>query len=191
MKRMLPPSLLVLSLVCASPLVHADPKDPPYGAAKFSSYADLDSVKQLKVVWDFNFVDPKAVGMVFNNVAALLRATTEYGPKEIDPIRVVIVSHGPEIVVWDRKNYGKYKDIVDRAASFASQGVRFEVCRNAAKAQGLEPDDLHGFITVVPAGPHALAYWGAKGYALNAVGATMPTSPISELNKPDLRKNRK
>lgn len=191
MKRLLPLSLLVSSFIGVASLAYADSKDAPYGTAKFSSYSDIDSIKQLKVAWDFNFVDPKAVGMVFNNVAALLRATAEYGPKEIDPISVVIVSHGPEIVVWDRKNYGKYKEIVDRAASFAAQGVKFEVCRNAAKAQGLEPDDLHGFITVVPAGPHALAYWGAKGYMINAVGATMPTSPISELNKADLRKSKK
>lgn len=194
MKNILSGCLACL-LVCVS-LVHAEskdtikeaPKDAPYGTAKFSPYPDIDSIKQLKVVWDFNFVDPKAVGMVFNNLAALLRATSEYGPKEIDPIKVVVVSHGPEIVVWDKKNYAKYKEIVDRAASFASQGIKFEVCRNAAHAQGLEPDDLHGFITVVPAGPYALAYWQAKGYSLNAVGATMPTSPISELNKADLRK---
>ena len=166
----------------------AQSADAPYGSAKFTPYADIDSVKQLKVVWDFNFVDPKSVGLVFNNLNALLRATAEFGPREIDPIKVVIVSHGPEVVVFDKKNYGKYKEIVDRAASFATQGVRFEVCRNAANAQGIAPEDLHGFITVVPAGPHALAYYQAKGYSLNAAGATMPTSPISDLNKADIRK---
>ena len=164
----------------------ADPA--PYGTAKFSSYADIDSIKQLKVVWDFNFVDPKAVGTAFNNLGALLKATADYGPHEIDPIKVVVVTHGPEVVVFDKKNYAKYKDIVDRAASFASQGVKFEVCQNAARAQGIAPENLHGFVTVVPAGPYALAYWQSKGYTLNAAGATMPTSPISELNKADLRK---
>ena len=166
----------------------AQSADAPYGTAKFAPYADIDSVKQLKVVWDFNFVDPKAVGVVFNNLSALLRATTEFGPHGFDPIKVVIVSHGPEIVVFDKKNYGKYKEIVDRAASFASQGVKIEICRNAAAAQGIAPEDLHGFVTVVPAGPYALAYWQSKGYTLNAAGATMPTPPISDLNKADIRK---
>ena len=178
---------VALSLVATGSAL-AQSADAPYGSAKFTPYADIDTVKQLKVVWDFNFVDPKSVGMVFNNLNALLRATAEFGPHEIDPIKVVIVSHGPEVVVFDKKNYGKYKEIVDRAASFATQGVRFEVCRNAAAAQGIAPEDLHGFITVVPAGPHALAYYQAKGYSLNAVGATMPTSPISDLNKADIRK---
>jgi len=178
---------IAISLV-ASGAALAQSVDAPYGTAKFAPYADIDSIKQLKVVWDYNFVDPKAVGMVFNNLAALLKATAEFGPHEIDPIKVVVVSHGPEVVVFAKKNYAKYKDIVDRAAAFASQGVKFEICRNAAAVQGIKPEDLHGFVTVVPAGPYALAYWQSKGYTLNAVGATMPTPPISELNKADLLK---
>lgn len=157
-----------------------------YGTAKFESYADIDSVKQLKAVWDFNFVDPKAVGFVFNNVNALMRATTDFGPRDIEPLKIVIVSHGPEVVIFAKKNYAKYKDIVDRAASLTKQGVRIEICRNAAAAEGFAPEDLHGFVTVVPAGPHALAYWQAKGYSLNAVGATAPTPPVSDLNRADL-----
>lgn len=160
----------------------------PYGTAKFSSYADINKIKQLKSVWDFNFQDPKSVAGVFNNVAALLKATEEYGPNEIDPIKVVIVSHGPEVVLWAKKNYSKYKDIVDRAASFAQQGVRFEVCKNDAAALGFTPDDLDGFVTVIPAGPYALTYWQNMGYAYIAVGATVPTPPISAFNKDDTNK---
>jgi intracellular sulfur oxidation DsrE/DsrF family protein len=177
-------SLIALLVAAAAPAALA--QESPYGTAKFSSYADIDSVKQLRAVWDFNFVDPKAVGGVFNNIGALIRATTEFGPHEIEPLKIVIVSHGPELVVFAKQNYAKYKAIVDRAASLASQGIRFEICRNAAKAAGFATEDLHGFVTVVPAGPYALAYWQAKGYSLNAVGATMPTPPISALNKDDL-----
>jgi intracellular sulfur oxidation DsrE/DsrF family protein len=181
-------SLIALATSGLSLPAAAQSADTPYGTAKFSAYSDIESVKQLKVVWDFNFIDPKAVGVVFNNLNALFKATAEFGPHEIEPIKVVIVSHGPELVVFAKKNYEKYKEIVDRASSFAKQGVKFEICRNAATAQGFAPEDLHGFVTVVPAGPHALAYWQSKGYTLNAVGATMPTPPISELNKADINK---
>jgi uncharacterized protein len=166
----------------------AQSADAPYGTAKFAAYSDIDELKQLKVVWDFNFTDPKAVGIVFNYVNALLGATAEFGPREIDPIKVVIVSHGPELVVFARKNYEKYKEIVDRAASLAKQGVRFEICRNAATFLGFAAEDLHGFVTLVPPASYALAYWQAKGYTLNAAGATMPTTPISELNKDDINR---
>lgn len=175
-------SALLLGGMCA----FAD--EAPYGRAKFGAYADIESVKQLKAVWDFNFVDPKSVNVVFNNVGALMKAATDYGPHEEEPVKIVIVSHGPEVVVFARKNYAKYKDIVDRAASLSQQGVRFEICRNAAAAQGFAPEDLYGFTHVVPAGPYALAYWQAKGYSLNAVGATMPTPPVSDLNRADINR---
>jgi uncharacterized protein len=179
-------TIIVVTFGLSAPIV-AQTNEAPYGTATFSSYADIDKVKELKVVWDFNFSDPKAVGVVLNNLNALLKATAEFGPHELEPVKVVIVSHGPELVVFAKKNYGKYKDIVDRAASFAKQGVKFEICRNAATAQGFAAEDLHGFTTVVPAGPYALAYWQARGYTLNAVGATMPTPPISDLNKVDIK----
>ena len=180
---------LVLFAACAA-LSGAAMGQEPYGTSKFESYSDIDQLKQLKVVWDFNFQDPKSVGVVLNNLNALLKATQEYGPHEIDPIKVVIVSHGPEVVLWAKKNYSKYKKIVDRAASFAKQGVRFEVCKNDAAALGYKPEDLVGFVTVIPAGPYALAYWQAKGYAYIAVGATVPTPPFSQYNKDDLGKKR-
>ena len=59
----------------------------------------------------------------------------------------------------------------------------------ASAAQGFEPADLHGFVTMaVPAGPYTLAYWQAKGFTLNAVGATLPSAPINELNRADLKR---
>ena len=178
----------IFAAAMAPATVMAQVAAEPYGSAKFEAYSDIETVKQLKTVWDFNFTDPKSVGVVFNNVNALLKATAEFGPKDIEPLKVVIVSHGPELVVFAKKNLDKYKDIVERAASLSKQGVSFEICRNAAAAQGFAPEDLHGFVKVVPAGPYALAYWQAKGYSLNAVGATMPTPPISELNKNDINK---
>lgn len=181
-------ALLAAGIAFAQTASYAQDAAAPYGTSHFESYADIESIKQIKSVWDFNFVDPKAVGVVFNNMSALIRATADFGPHELDPLKIVVVSHGPEIVVFAKKNYAKYKDIVDRAASMSKQGVRFEICRNAAGAQGFAPEDLHGFVTVVPAGPYALAYWQAKGYTMNAVGATAPTPPISALNRDDINK---
>lgn len=160
--------------------------DAPYGSATFSSYDDINSLKQLKVVWDWSFKDPNEVGISMNFLGALLRATSEFGPTEIDPIKVVVVSHGPEVVVFAKKNYAKYKDIVDRAASFAKQGVRFEICRNDAAALGYKPEDLHGFTHVIPAGPYALVYWQNKGYAYVSGGSSNAIKPVTEFNKNDL-----
>lgn len=187
-KHTLAAALVAAGAAFAPAVAQAQSAEAPYGSAKFSAYADINSVKQLRAVWDFNFTDPKAVGVVFNNINALMRATSEFGPQEIDPLKIVVVSHGPELVVFAKKNYAKYKDVADRAAAMAKQGIRFEICRNAAAAQGFAPEELHGFVSVVPAGPYALAYWQAKGYTMNAVGATAPTPPISDLNRADINK---
>jgi len=181
---------LRISLACTIVLVGAvasvaQSSDSPYGTAKFETYNDIEEVKQLKVVWDFNFSDPRAIGTVFNYVNALLDATEEFGPHEIEPIKVVVVSHGPELVVFAKKNRAKYGELVERAASLAKRGVRFEICRNAATFLGFAAADFHGFAAVVPPAPYALAYWQSKGYTLNAVGATMPITPLSELNRAD------
>jgi uncharacterized protein len=188
MKRLHRSALLLAPPLFLTPApTAAQISDAPYGSATFRSYPDISELRQLKVVWDFNFSDPNAAALGLNFVGALIQATAEFGPHEIDPIQVVIVSHGPEAVVFAKQNYGKYKEIVDRAASFAKQGVKFEICGRAAAAQGFEPKDLHGFVTAVPAAPYALAYWQAKGFTLNAVGATMPSGPINDLNRADLK----
>ena len=170
----------------AAPCLGGD-AEPPYGRARAESYADIDSVKQLKAVYEFFFTDPGSVETVLNSVKALMIATGEYGPNEFDPLKVVIVSHGPELVIWDRRNYAKYKDLVDRAASLVEQGVRIEVCRNAAAALGLKPDDLYGFLHVIPSGPYALTYWQNKGYALILGGATAVTRFVTPQNRDDVR----
>lgn len=176
-------------LALVQPAFAAAPAEAPYGRASFHTYKDINQIKTLKTVWDFNFQNPAMVGVVFNNLAAFIKAVDTYGPHSFKPWKIVVVSHGPEVVVWDRRNYQKFKAIVDRAHSFAQEGVRFEICRNDAAALGLKPRNLYGFLKVIPAGPYALAYWQNKGYAAMEFGATVPTKAVTPYNKNDLRKH--
>jgi uncharacterized protein len=158
----------------------------PYGTAKFSPYADIDDIKQLKAVYDFYFPDPNGVPLVLSSIASLMTQTAEFGPHEFEPLKIVVVSHGPELVVFAKRNYAKYKDIVDRAASLAQQGVKFEVCRGAAASLNFVPEDFYGFTTVVPSGPYALTYWQMKGFGLIPGGFTNPQRYTNEYNKDDI-----
>ena len=158
----------------------------PYGAAKFSPYADIDEVKQLKAVYDFYFPDPNSIPLVLSSIASLMAQTAEFGPHEFDPLKIVVVSHGPELVVFAKRNYAKYKETVDRAASLAQQGVKFEICRGAAASLNFVPEDFYGFTTVVPSGPYALTYWQMKGYGLIPGGFTDPQRYTNEFNKNDI-----
>ena len=176
-------------LGCASLTPNAEPKQPssaPYGTAKFSPYADIDDVKQLKAVYDFYFPNPNSVPLVLSAINSLMVQTAEFGPHDFEPLKIVVVSHGPELVVFAKRNYAKYKETVDRAASLAQQGVRFEICRGAAAALNFVPEDFHGFATVVPSGPYALTYWQMKGYGLIPGGFTDPQRYINQFNKDDI-----
>lgn len=173
----------------ASQAATAEPKQlpsAPYGTAKFSAYADIDEVKQLKAVYDFYFPKPNSVPLVLSAINSLMAQTAEFGPHDFDPLKIVVVSHGPELVVFAKRNYAKYKEIVDRAASLAQQGVRFEICRGAAAALNFAPEDFHGFATVVPSGPYALTYWQMKGYGLLPGGLTDPQRYTNAFNKKDI-----
>ena len=180
----------VLSLTlaaCVAPSKSVAPaQSTPYGTAKFSPYADIDEVKQLKAVYDFYFPDPNSVPLVLSSIASLMAQTAEFGPHEFEPLKIVVVSHGPELVVFAKRNYAKYKEVVDRAASLAQQGVKFEICRGAAASLNFAPEEFYGFTTVVPSGPYALTYWQMKGYALIPGGFTNPQRYTNEFNKNDI-----
>lgn len=174
---------------CASQAPSALPKETataPYGTATFSPYADIDEVKQLRAVYDFYFPNPNGVPLVLSAISSLMAQTAEFGPHDFEPLKIVVVSHGPELVVFAKRNYAKYKETVDRAASLAQQGVKFEICRGAAAALNFVPEDFHGFATVVPSGPYALTYWQMKGYGLIPGGLTDPQRYTNAFNKNDV-----
>jgi hypothetical protein len=72
-------STLVLAptLVAGAPALAQLAAPAAYGTTKFESYADIDKINCIKAAWDFNFADPKAVGVVFNNLAAVAPATLD------------------------------------------------------------------------------------------------------------------
>ena len=183
-------AILVWGLVgCAAQgptMTRKELADAPYGTATFSPYADIDEIKQLKAVYDFYFPNPNSVSLVLSSINSLMSQAAEFGPHDFEPLKIVVVSHGPELVVFAKRNYAKYKDIADRAASMAQQGVRFEICRGAAASLNFKPEDFHGFATVVPSGPYALTYWQMKGYGLIPGGMTDPQRYINSFNKNDV-----
>lgn len=107
-----------------------------------------------------------------NNPAELDQALTrieqlfmiESGGVEYDP--VVIVLHGPEVVVFQKNNYRKYKHIVDRAARLTAFNlVDIRVCETRLRHVGSQSDDLVPFVGTVPFGPSEIErLTGEEGY---------------------------
>lgn len=146
----------------------------PYGTAK----VDLHEMPVEHVVFDVNYEDPRKLAILYNFVQNTQKETRG---------KVVVVTHGPELRAFAKENYEKYQGIVDRLAELAQAGVEFKMCNNAMRAAGFEAEDMHGFVTIVPAGFPEIAYWQGKGYRyINPL--PLPVKDVRYLDQPQLRK---
>jgi len=146
----------------------------PYGTAK----ADMHAMPVTDTVFDANYEDPQQLNILYNFVKNTKRET---GGK------VVVVTHGPELRAFAKENYLKYQSAMDKMAELAKEGVEFKMCFNAMKAAGFATEDMHGFVTVVPAGFPELAYWQGKGYKYT-YPLPLPVKDVRYLDQPQLKK---
>ena len=136
--------LLALVFVLWLPVfpVSAD-SSAPWGQAKT---VERTYGKQ-KVVYD---VSVKSVAQLEN---VLDRASYLSALNDADPFdsKIVIVLHGDEIGFFAIRNYAKYRDLMARAQSLTVGGIiDMRMCTVAARRRGFEPQDIHGFVTMVP-----------------------------------------
>jgi intracellular sulfur oxidation DsrE/DsrF family protein len=167
-----------IALVAAVALVAAHPVYAealaPYGTAK----VDMHKMPVIHTVFDVNYDDPQKLNTLYNFIKNTKKETRG---------KVVVVTHGPELRAFAKENYEKYQGIVDKMAELAQDGVQFKMCNNAMKAAGFSAEDMHGFITVVPAGFPELVYWQSKGYQyVNPL--PLPVKDVRYLDQPQLRK---
>lgn len=168
-------AIAIASLVVLAPTQQAYAETfAPYGTAR----VDMHKMPVTDTVFDVNYEDPQKLNILYNFIKNTKKET---GGK------VVVVTHGPEMRAFATENYVKYQGIVDKMAELAKDGVEFKLCNNAMKAAGYSAEDMHGFITVVPAGFPELAYWQGKGYRyINPL--PLPVKDIRYIDQPQLKK---
>ncbi len=67
---------------------------------------------------------------------------------------IALVLHGPEIEIFAKKNYPRFKKTVDQAARLdASRVIEVKMCLTEMRRLGLRKEDIPGFIELVPYGP--------------------------------------
>lgn len=120
-----------------------------------------------KVMFDFYFDHPDKTASALYWVRSLINPLTE-SPYDMSPefMDIVVVIHGTEIVTVARKNYDRYREIVERMRYYAQLGVKFKVCGLAAHDYGYAVNDFYEFIDVVPSAITELAHWQQQGYAV-------------------------
>ena len=134
------PLILLLSLIAVPALAAPD---APWGRGQ----AIEKEYSKQKVVYDV------AVGTVAAMTSVLDRTSFLSQLNGADPFdsKIVIVLHGNEIPFFALKNFAKYKALMERAQSLSVGGViEFRMCRVAARGHGFQPEDIHGFVTLVP-----------------------------------------
>jgi len=78
---------------------------------------------------------------------------------------IALVLHGPEVEYFARKNYDKYKNIVDLAARLdAGNVIDVKVCQTMMKFLHVEKDEMPEFIEQVPYGPNEMKRLEIEGY---------------------------
>jgi intracellular sulfur oxidation DsrE/DsrF family protein len=133
---------LLLILVSST---HAADGDSPWGGG----LALETTYTAQKVVYDVSVNSVKKVESVLDRASYLYKLT---GADPFDS-SIVLVLHGPEIDFFAIKNYGKYKDLMNRAQSLTvGGGITIKMCKIAAAGHGYQPSDIHGFIELVPMG---------------------------------------
>ncbi|MBV1930340.1 MAG: acyl-CoA transferase [Porticoccaceae bacterium] len=87
---------------------------------------------------------------------ALLKAEQYYLDNNMNPASPVIafVLHGPEVEIFFRDNYRRYKPIVDLAARLSAlKVVDIKVCRTRLRFLETDVAELFPFVGSVPFGP--------------------------------------
>jgi len=110
---------------------------------------------------DISLHSVEELQLLFGRVEQLLERPLSDGEQPL----VSLVLHGQEVEFFALKNYGKYKDVVDRAAKLAALGaVDISICQTQMKHFGIESDGVPSFLRQVPYGPDEVQRLEDEGF---------------------------
>lgn len=139
-------ALAVSFIILASSTVSANnPNNAPWGTSKVTP----TKYKPQKVVYDVHVKTANAVKSVLDRASYLSTIT---GADPFDQ-SIILVLHGKELSFFAIENYDKHKELMKRAQSLVeSEVISIRMCKIAAQSQGYSPQDIHGFIEMIPMG---------------------------------------
>ena len=135
---------LMVSLIVIAPL-------PPSAMADNSFPDPSTQEKDKRYLFKVTLHTEDEIDSMLSRAETLSRTITV---RQKDQTGIALVLHGPEIEMFTRKNYGKYRKLVDKAARLDSNSViEIKVCRTAMNEMKIKKDDLPAFVEIVPYGP--------------------------------------
>jgi intracellular sulfur oxidation DsrE/DsrF family protein len=78
---------------------------------------------------------------------------------------IALVLHGPEIEMFAKKNYPRFRNTVDQAERLdAAHVIEVKMCLTEMRRLGLQKEDIPAFIELVPYGPDEEERLRRNGY---------------------------
>ena len=118
------------------------------GRAPWGSASEIrQTYSGQKVVFD------TTSGSMAGLTSVLDRASLISALNGADPLdnKIVVVLHGDAIPFFAIKNYAKHEALMRRAQSLSvGEVIEYRMCKAAARLQGFGPEDIHGFVKMVP-----------------------------------------
>jgi hypothetical protein len=145
MSKLLFSLIILLNLSISTAVIAGNTDQAPWGSAVVTP----TEYKPQKVVYDVHVKTVKAVESVLDRASYLSTIT---GADPFDQ-SIVLVLHGKELSFFAIKNYEKHQDLMKRAQSLVeSEVLTIRMCKIAAQSQGFAPEDIHGFVEMIPMG---------------------------------------
>lgn len=144
-------------LLSVSAIAYPD-ENGPWGEAKEAT----SIYKPQRVLYDVTTGNEKTIIEILDRISYL---NNLYGNDPFDS-SIVVVLHGLSIPFFTKAVFKKYKNIVTRAQSLTvGSTIEFRMCQTSAKLQGFKPNDIHGFIKMVPMADAEIIQLQIEGYA--------------------------
>lgn len=148
----------VLLLACLLPFVAMAEDNRPWGTAELTE----KDYEPAKVVYDVAAADAEEMDSILGRVSHL---NNEYAGDVFDA-HTVVVLHGDEIPLFTTEKYDENKELMERAQSLTEAGnIEYRMCAAAAALHDVEPEDVHGFVKVVPMADAEIIELQHEGYA--------------------------
>ncbi|WP_322522163.1 DsrE family protein [Guyparkeria halophila] len=152
-------ALLFACLLPAMAIATATASDNrPWGTAELTE----KDYQPDKVVYDVAAKDAEALNSIIGRVSHL---NNEYAGDVFDA-HIVVVLHGDEIPLFTTEKYEENRELMERAQSLTVAGnIEYRMCAAAAALHDVEPEDVHGFVNVVPMADAEIIELQHEGYA--------------------------
>ncbi|WP_018935639.1 DsrE family protein [Thioalkalivibrio sp. ALJ24] len=151
-------ALLAGALLLGAPLVATADDDMPWGSAEVNQ----KDYEPTRVVYDVAVDSESEMAFVLDRVSMLNNVY------EADPFdsHIVLVLHGGEVPFFTRDQFDEREELMRRAESLTRAGnIEIRMCEASAALRGIEPEEIHGFVEIVPMADSEIIQLQQEGYS--------------------------